>query len=102
MNIDYAANCAAARNFNSDSKVAIIADAEREMGAFLSAVRRKFGPATVRRAAGYWVEAFDSATWPYGQMAAGWRRITIAAASRLAQEKPSNQGLTPMTPIEPI
>jgi hypothetical protein len=63
---------------------ALIAMAERELGAFLSAVHEKFGPEAAPRAGKFWLEAFEAANQPTNQTHPDWRRITIAAASRLA------------------
>jgi hypothetical protein len=86
MAIEYAVQCAAARDSDSEDASSPLAGAEREMGAFLRAVGRRLGPEAARRAANYWIEAFESSAGYCGRPGSVWRRITIAAASRLAQE----------------
>lgn len=86
MSIEHAVDCAAAPNPHSEDASALIACTERVMAAFVRSVQKKFGSETARRAAGYWLEAFESATWTCGQAGSALKRITIAAASRLAQE----------------
>ena len=86
MNIESAVSCTAALNSKWDDKAALIAGTERAMAAFLCAVQRRLGPEAARRAAGYWLEAFEAATWSCGQAGSALKRITIAAANRLEQE----------------
>jgi len=86
MTVEYAVPCAAALDSNLDNKAALIAGTEQVMSAFLCAVQRRLGPEAARRAAGYWIEAFEAATWNCGQAGLALKRITIAAASRMAQE----------------
>ena len=58
--------------------------AERELGAFISAVTELFGSEQVRLAAEDWLEVLVlMATLP-GLTSRGWRSITIAASARLA------------------
>ena len=61
--------------------------AERELGAFLAAVRQGFSSEAASRAGDYWLEAFEAADPPANQAHPDWRRITIAAASRLATQE---------------
>ena len=57
--------------------------AERELGAFLTAVRQNFGPDAVPRAVDCWLEAFAAA--PSACFAPReLRAVTIRAASHLA------------------
>ena len=86
MTVEDAVPCAAALDSKLDDKAALIAGTERVMSAFLCAVQRRLGPEAARRAAGYWIEAFEAATWNCGQASLALKRITIAAASRLVQE----------------
>jgi hypothetical protein len=59
--------------------------AERELGAFLTAVRQNFGPDAVPRAIDCWLEAFADA--PSACLAPReLRAVTIHAASRLAAQ----------------
>jgi hypothetical protein len=67
-----------------DYHAELAATAERELGAFLSAVRQRFSYEAASRAGDYWLEAFEAAGPHANQPHPDWRRITIAAASRLA------------------
>ena len=72
-------------NMNDKDTSGVLSAAERELGAFLTTVRRSFGADAVRRASVYWMDAleqFDAAGCPDFD----WRKVTIAAASRLASE----------------
>ena len=61
--------------------------AERELGAFLTAVRQNFGPDAAPRAADCWLEAFAAA--PSACFAPReLRAVTIRAASHLAGQVP--------------
>ena len=64
---------------------ALVALAERELGAFIRAVTDTFGPREGRHAAEDWVEELESTLEHRGVSADDWRSITIAAASRLAK-----------------
>jgi hypothetical protein len=61
-----------------------LAAAERELGAFVTAVRTLFGDAEAPRAAEDWIELAEHTATPSAGRHPNWRRITIAAASRLA------------------
>jgi hypothetical protein len=61
-----------------------IADAEREMGAFVATVGRYWGPAAAVRAADYWIELAESTSPPLVGGRPNWRKLTIMASSRLA------------------
>jgi CheY-like chemotaxis protein len=63
-----------------------IADAEREMGAFVAAVGRRSGPAAAVRAAEHWIELAESTSLPLVDGRPNWRTLTIMAASRLATD----------------
>ena len=68
--------------------------AERELGAFLAAVRQNFGAAAAPRAADYWLEAFNAA--PAGESPSRTlQRVTIRAASRLARDAESGSRAKP-------
>jgi hypothetical protein len=58
--------------------------AERELGAFMTAVRTLFGPTEASRAAEDWIELAEHTEAPSADRHTNWRRVTIAAASRLA------------------
>ena len=61
-----------------------IAEAERELGAFVMAVKGSFGAELANLAAEYWLELAKQARLTDTGGCRSWRRITIAAASRLA------------------
>jgi hypothetical protein len=61
-----------------------IGAAERELGAFLAAVRQKFGSDAASQAAEYWLEALEAAALSSKQPRT-WRDITIQASSRVAK-----------------
>lgn len=63
---------------------ALIASAERELGAFMKAVTDSFGPKASRLAAEDWLEELGSRQELPKLSAHYWRSLTIAAASRLA------------------
>jgi hypothetical protein len=54
------------------------------VGAFARAVSKRFGSAQAGQSIEDWVEEFESIDWPAGSTIPDWRRITIAAAARLA------------------
>ena len=58
--------------------------AERELGAFYTAVRRSLGQEAATRAARLWIEALEAADLPRPPLEAALRAVTISAASRLA------------------
>jgi hypothetical protein len=58
--------------------------AEKELGAFARAVNKLFGSAHVGQSIEEWVEGFESIDWRPGEAIPDWRRVTIAAAARLA------------------
>ena len=58
--------------------------AERELGAFISAVTELFGCEQVRLAAEDWLEELGLMETLPGLTSRDWRSITIAAAARLA------------------
>ncbi len=58
--------------------------ADRELGAFYTAVCRCLGPEAATRAARLWIDAFEAADLPCPLLEAAVRAVTICAASRLA------------------
>ena len=58
--------------------------AERELGAFMTAVTELHGPQQARIAAEDWIYAFESTNERFGSTTSEWRKVTIIAASRLA------------------
>ena len=71
---------------HADDPASQIIAAERELSAFLIAVRQRSGAAIADRAADYWLQAFEAADLTPCPLPAGLRRVTIAAASRLAND----------------
>src|ERR1700722_9490502 len=67
-----------------------IADAEREMGAFVAAVGRRSGPAAAVRAAEHGIELAESTSLPLVDGRPNWRTLTVMAASRLATDNRLN------------
>jgi hypothetical protein len=61
-----------------------LAEAQREMGAFITAVRTLYGETEAVRAAEYWVAFAESKKTPLIDGHPNWRHITIAAAGQLA------------------
>ena len=64
---------------------ALVASAERELGAFMKAVTDALGPGEGRLAAEDCIEELESPLEHRGVSTDDWRSITIAAASRLAK-----------------
>ena len=60
-----------------------LASAERELAAFVAAVNELFDAEQARQAAENWIEEFERTDWLNDVRAIEWRRVTIAAASRL-------------------
>ena len=58
--------------------------AERELGAFVSAVAELFGPEQARLAAEDWLEELMLMEELPGSTSHDWRRITVAVSARLA------------------
>ena len=58
--------------------------AQRELGAFMSAVSEVYGFEEAMLAAGDWLNVFEATDELPGFAISDWRRITIAAAERLA------------------
>ena len=83
---------------NDNDTLGVLSAAERELGAFLTTVRRSFGAEAARRASGYWMDALEQFD-PAGCPDFDWRKITIAAASRLAGEPAPKPFLTTRTHI---
>ena len=62
----------------------LLPEAEKELEAFARAVNKLFGSARVGQSIQDWVEEFEFLDWPAGGAIPDWRRVTIAAAARLA------------------
>jgi hypothetical protein len=70
---------------NEQDRSGAISLAERELSAFILSIQRVRGSGVAEVAGSYWIEALerlDAAVDPQFD----WRKITIAAASRLASE----------------
>ncbi len=63
-----------------------VAEAEKEMGAFVIAVGRMRGVATAARAAEIWIELAESVSLLSVDGRLHWRELTIMASSRLAKD----------------
>jgi hypothetical protein len=62
----------------------LVPAAEQELAAYAGAVRELFGSEQARQSVEDWMAEFESVEWPIDGRMPDWRRITIAAASRLA------------------
>ena len=60
-----------------------LASAERELSAFITAVRQLFGPEQAWHAADNWMEELEQTDWISEAQAIDWRAVTIVAAARL-------------------
>jgi len=59
--------------------------AERHLAAFARAVNELYGPEQAQQSVQDWIEELESMDWPAGEAAPDWRRVSIAAAARLAR-----------------
>jgi hypothetical protein len=62
----------------------LLASAQRELSAFITAVNELFGAEQARRAAEDWIEVSAGTDEPIEAPVIYWCRVTIAAAARLA------------------
>ena len=62
----------------------LLPGAERELNAFARAVTQLFGFEQAEQSMEDWMEELEWMDWPAGEASPDWRRITIAAALRLA------------------
>jgi hypothetical protein len=67
------------------SMAQLLASAERELSAFVTAVNQLFDAEQGRKAAKNWIEELERTDWPSGASVIDWRKVTIAAAARLAR-----------------
>jgi hypothetical protein len=67
------------------SMAQLLASAERELSAFVTAVNQLFDAEQGRKAAKDWIEELERADWLNGASVIDWRKVTIAAAARLAR-----------------
>jgi hypothetical protein len=61
--------------------------AERELAAFAGAVRELFGSEQARVSTAEWIDELESMNWPATPRVSDFRRITTAAAARLADRQ---------------
>ncbi len=66
------------------SMAPLLASAEKEFSAFITAVNELFDAEQARRAAEDWIEELAETDEPIEAPVIYWRRVTIAAAARLA------------------
>jgi plasmid stabilization system protein ParE len=64
--------------------VQFMPDAEKELAAYARAVLELFGPEQARQSVEDWMEELELMDLPGEKAIPDWRRLTIAAASRLA------------------
>jgi hypothetical protein len=82
--------------------------AERELGAFVSAVTKLFGPQQARLAAEDWLDEAEDMDSPPRSSSRDWRTVTIAASARLVNRiTVARQNQTPLiaatdTRVSPI
>src|ERR1700735_2202320 len=69
----------------SDANLIILA--ERELAAFARAVRELFGPEEASLSTAEWIDELESLNWPDVPGPSDFRRITVAASSRLAHRR---------------
>ena len=67
------------------SMAQLLASAERELSAFVTAVNQLFDAEQGREAAKNGIEELERTDWPNGASAIDWREVTIAAAARLVR-----------------
>ena len=71
-------------NDRGGSIAQLVASAERESCAFVTAINQLFNAEQGRKAAENWIEELERTDWPSGASVIDWRKVTIAAAGRLA------------------
>jgi hypothetical protein len=62
----------------------LVPDAEKELAAYARAIRELFGSEQARQSIEDWMAELESTDLPAGGAIPDWRRVTIAAAGRLA------------------
>jgi len=67
------------------SMAQLLASAERELSAYVTAVNQLFGAEQGRKATKTWLEELERTDWPSGASVIDWRKVTIAAAARLVR-----------------
>lgn len=63
----------------------LLTDAERELAAFLHAVNDLFGREQAQQSSQDWIEELELMDWSTQEINPDWRKLTIAAAIRLAR-----------------
>ena len=79
--------------------------AERELAAFLDAVKELFGPEQARLAAEDWLDESDLMDSPPRSTSRDWRAVTVAASARIANRltvEADHQMPFAASPIAPI
>ena len=71
----------------SELESALVAGAERELLAFVSAVSELFGPEHARISFESWMQELESTDWPPEQEIPDWRQISVRAAARVASSR---------------
>jgi hypothetical protein len=67
------------------SMAELLASAEKELSAFVTAVNQLFDAEQRRKAANNWIEEMVRTDWLGGAPVIDWRKVTIAAAARLVR-----------------
>jgi hypothetical protein len=62
----------------------LLPTAERELAAFARAVEEQYGSEQAGLSMEDWIEELESMDWQSTQLTPDWRRVSIAAAARLA------------------
>jgi hypothetical protein len=63
----------------------LMGSAGQELAAFGGAVHELYGAEQAQQSAEDWIDELESMDWPAGGGTPDWRRVTIAAAVRLAR-----------------
>ncbi len=77
-------------HFESPACRELLAVAERELGAFISAVAELYDAEQASLAAMYWLDQLESMNSLPGSTSRDWRLVTVAAIARLANRPPVN------------
>jgi len=67
------------------SMARLLASAERELSAFVTAVNQLFDAEQGREAAKNWIKEMERTDWPSGASVIDWRKVTVATAARLVR-----------------
>jgi hypothetical protein len=96
------------KNSHSPADVDLMVIAERELGAFISAVTELFGPELARLAAEYWIDELDLMDALPGPSRRDWGSVTVAASAQLARrlntdvDRPTPRVAATDTKVSPI